>query len=249
MTCMDEMCPVPAGKFTMGSPSNQHTLYLPEYRIARTPVTNAQYHAFVQAIGREAPSHWEGSKPPQDREDHPVTWVTWYDAIAYCRWLTETSGTPYCLPSEAEWEKAARGTDGRMYPWGDEWGADRCKTGQGGTSPVEAYPRGASPYGCLGMTGNVWEWTRSLWGEYWHEPEFKYPYEPDDGRENLDAGDDVCRVLRGACWIGVRYFGRCAYRHFDPPTNAWGYNGFRLCISAGHAEDGLSPTGSKVCGG
>ena len=88
------------------------------------------------------------------------------------------------------------------------------------------------------MAGNVWEWTRSLWGTDWEIPEFGYPYDPSDGREKLDAGNDVCRVLRGSPWIGVRYFGRCPYRHFDAPDNAWGYNGFRVCISGKHNENG-----------
>jgi formylglycine-generating enzyme required for sulfatase activity len=119
-----EMVLIPAGKFLMGSDPSvdknardneqpQHTLHLPDYYLAKTPVTNAQYAAFVQATYRRQPEGWEHGKPPSGKEDHPVVHVSWHDAVAYCRWLSEVTGRPYRLPSEAEWEKGARGTDGR----------------------------------------------------------------------------------------------------------------------------------------
>jgi formylglycine-generating enzyme required for sulfatase activity len=141
--------------------------------------------------------------------------------IAYCRWLTDVLGscdaTPkpvrdlivdkgWCitLPSEAQWEKAARGGDGRRFPWGDEDAdgnrANFEETGIGHTSAVGCFPAGASPYGILDMSGNVWEWTRSLWGKDWDKPHFRYPYEAGGGREDLGAGVDVLRVLRGGAY-------------------------------------------------
>ena len=209
-----EMVLIPAGEFTMGSDPGsdpiaadneqpQHTLYLPDYYLARTPVTNAQYAAFVQAASHDPPSHWDGVKPPSGKEDHPVVFVTWHDAVAYSNWLAQATGKPYRLPSEAEWEKGARGSDGRIYPWGNRWDAQRCNSGEGGpgdTTPVGAYPQGASPYGLLDLAGNVWEWTRSLWGREVSRPAFGYPYDAEDGREDPGAGDEVLRVLRGGAF-------------------------------------------------
>ena len=130
----------------------------------------AQYRAFVAATGREAPDGWTNRAPARGEEDHPVVHVSWYDARDYCQWLSEVTGRSYALPSEAEWEKGARGTDGRIYPWGNQWDATRCNSWEsrlGKTTSVHAYPQGASPYGVLDMAGNVWEWTRSLWGKEW----------------------------------------------------------------------------------
>jgi formylglycine-generating enzyme required for sulfatase activity len=237
---------IPTGEFLMVSDPRrdkdadnderpQHTLYLPDYYLARTPVTNAQYLAFVQATGQRQPRHWEGGKPPGGKEDHPVVNVSWHDAVAYCRWLAEVTGKPYRLPSEAEWEKGARGADGRIYPWGDRWDARRCNTSEGGkgnTTPVGAYPQGASPYGLLDMAGNVREWTVSLWGKDVAKPAFKYPYDPTDGRENLETAPDFLRVLRGGSF---RYFQRnvrCANRSGDNPYSRGAYYGFRLVVSS-----------------
>ena len=239
-----EMVLIPAGEFLMGSDPRkdeyaedgeqpQHTLYLPDYYLAKTPVTNAQYAAFVQATSREQPRHWEGGKPPRDKEDHPVVYVSWHDAVAYCRWLAEVSGKPYGLPSEAQWEKGARGGDGRIYPWGNRWDAERCNSAEGGpgdTTPVGAYPQGASPYGLLDMAGNVWQWTRSLWGKGWGEPSFKYPYDPADGREDLDAPDSIRRVLRGGSFYNRRSHARCAYRFGRTPSSRYRRYGFRVVV-------------------
>ena len=127
-----EMVLIPAGEFLMGSDPSvdkdaygdeqpQHTLHLPDYYLAKTPVTNAQYVAFVQATDHAPPRHWKSErKPPRGKENHPVVWVTWHDAVAYCDWLSKVTGEPYHLPSEAEWEKGARGSDERIYPWGNQ---------------------------------------------------------------------------------------------------------------------------------
>ena len=254
-----EMILIPAGEFLMGSDPQkdanaredeqpQHTLYLPEYWIAKTPVTNAQYAAFVQATGHGAPEHWQKGEIPQGKDVHPVVYVTWHDALAYCTWLAEVTGKPYTLPSEAEWEKAARGpvlsevegTDGRIYPWGNTFGESKCNTeesGIKGTTPVDKYSQGASPYGVLDMAGNVWEWTRSLWGPWDGKDyssaklQFTYPYQADDKRENLQADDKWLRVLRGGAFLDDRDFARCAYRLRHYPNYRSTFIGFRVVVS------------------
>ncbi len=138
-------------------------LKLSEYWIDKTPVTNAEYARFVAITDREPPKHWEGKEPSEKIADHPVVNVTWYDAVAYAEWAGKR------LPTEEEWEKAAQGTDGRPYPWGDEEPTpELCNFGrnEGGTTPVGEYsPQGDSPYGCVDMVGNVWEWTASDYDE------------------------------------------------------------------------------------
>jgi formylglycine-generating enzyme required for sulfatase activity len=240
-----EMILIPAGEFLMGSdPAKdkqanddeqpQHTLYLPDYYLAKTPVTNAQYAAFVQATGYDPPSHWKGGEPPRGKEDHPVVNVSWHAAVAYCRWLAGVTGKSLGLPSEAEWEKGARGTDGRIWPWGNQWDAERCNSAEGGkgdTTPVGTYPAGASPYGLLDMAGNVWEWTRSLWGKGLEWPNFRYPYNPKDGRENPDAPGDILRVVRGGAFLGDVWLVRCAVRDRGSPGYRSRNVGFRVVVS------------------
>ncbi len=244
-----DMVLIPAGEFTMGSDPNldpdavddeqpQHSLHLPGYYLARTPVTNAQYAAFIQATGYSAPYYWKGGQPPGGAQDHPVVNVTWHDALAYCDWLAQASNKPYRLPSEAEWEKGARGSEGSIYPWGNQWDAARCnskETSQGDTSPplhvyagsttpVDAHPDGASPYGLLDMAGNVWEWTSSI-----HQA---YPYDPADGREELDAGADARRVIRGGASVNEAWRLRCASRGSDLPDFLFYDRGFRVALDA-----------------
>jgi len=197
-----EMVLVPAGEFIMGSEEGdpdaydcerpQHSVYLDAYWIDRTEVTNARFARFVEATLYETDAekaghgdvydpHWKSSQwefsvdwaHPRDRligiseiEDHPVVQVSWNDAAAYCEWAGKR------LPTEAEWEKAARGADGRKYPWGDAdpnehlsniGGVHATDDGYQFTAPVGSYPNGASPYGVLDMAGNVWEWVAD-----WH---------------------------------------------------------------------------------
>jgi formylglycine-generating enzyme required for sulfatase activity len=224
---------VPAGRFQMGSVMARdkhaqdaelppHPIHVPEFHIGQYPVTNRQYKAFVQATGHRAPKHWEEGWIPRGKYNHPVVYVSWRDAVAFCTWLSQGTGQPFRLPTEAEWEKAARGTDGRTYPWGDEPPNKlRCNFNKnaGDTTTIGRYsPQGDSPYGCAGMAGNVWEWCQSL-----DEP---YPYQADDGREDLQASGD--RVLRGGSWFDPPAVVRCASRpSYDP--DSWAVNfGFRI---------------------
>ena len=213
-----ELMRVPAGKFLMGSTKEnelafdaerpQHTMDIPyDYFMARFPVTNELYDAYAKAKGIKHPLDGWGNK-----KDHPVVKIKWTDAMEYCQWLNSLlkaelpTGLVLRMPAEAEWEKAARGTDGREFPWGNEFDKNKCNTsegGQGGTTPVGSYsPRGDSPYGCADMAGNVWEWTHSVMK--------KYPYNGSDGRENEKASGT--RVLRGGSFVNDVGFARCASR-------------------------------------
>jgi formylglycine-generating enzyme required for sulfatase activity len=235
---------VPAGEFLMGSEPKhdpcaqdrerpQHTLTLGDFYVARTPVTNAEYAAFVLATDHPAPAHWADGGELDGKADHPVVQVTWYDATAYGRWLADCTGKGYRLPSEAEWEKAARGSDGRLYPWGDAWDPPRCNTkesGMGDTTPVTAYEDGASPYGVLDMAGNVFEWTLSLWGTDIKVPDYAYPYDPWDGRENQGARNGVLRVIRGGGFYYAATYARTTCRLRSYPDYGVKTRGFRLAI-------------------
>jgi len=255
---------IPTGPFLMGTPerelsalakayggtresyreeSPQHTIVLPAFAIARTPVTNGLYGEFVTAAGARAPIIWHGAQPPESLRAHPVTDVSWEEARAFCEWLTSeivncklnitqypasqmaiyTLQSTIRLPTEAEWERAARGTDGRVFPWGADWNDARANTresGLGSTTPVGAYPSGASPAGLLDMAGNVWEWTTSL--------DAPYPYTPGDGREDPQAQGR--RILRGGCYANPYGFARCACRFRLLPSVRNSFLGFRLAI-------------------
>ena len=231
----------------------QHPVDLPAYYIARYPVTHAQYWAFVQATGHkpptadpnylesERPYEWPAGNPPPHLLNHPVVLVTWHDAQAYCTWLTERlrgwedmpgplasrlreQGWRVRLPTEAEWEKAARGADGRVYPWGDRPDPDRANysdTGIGATSAVGCFPAGASPYGVLDLSGNVWEWCQTKWRA-------DYKVSADESPEGGSL-----RVLRGGSFHSLQFNVRCAYRYGDVPL-FWSRNiGFRVVVAPG----------------
>jgi iron(II)-dependent oxidoreductase len=201
-----EMVPIPAGAFAMGSdvgPVDErpaHRVTLPSFSIDRFPVTNEQFAEFLNAAGHtnhkgerlfdhddpDARIHMTGGKWSADPgyEQHPVVEVSWAGARDYCTWRGKR------LPTEAEWEKAARGTDGRRYPWGNSApDSTRARFGAAynATVPVHAHPAGASPYGVQDMAGNAWEWVSSAYRPY--------PYRADDGREDLAAG--AVRATRG----------------------------------------------------
>ena len=240
----DELVAIPGGPFLMGDDddtdaSPQHEVMLPDFKIGRYPVTNSQYRQFVEATKREWDSE-DGWRP--DCANCPAVGMTWHDARDYCAWLTEVwrkngqikADEAVRLPSEAEWEKAARGTDGRQYPWEDKWDETRCNTSESGigrTCAVGMYPDGASPFGVLDLAGNVWEWTSSLWGKDPWDPAFKYPYDPADGRENVGAGDEILRVLRGGSWFDDQDGARCAYRCRNDPDYRFDDYGFRVVVS------------------
>ena len=232
-----ELVEVPAGAFLMGGTDEysfallfsmpQHQVTLPAFEIGRYPVTNAEYAAFVEATFRQPPHYWPDGHLPEDLADHPVHAVSWYDAQVYTAWLRAQTGRDYRLPTEAEWEKAARGEDGRLWPWGNEWDLKRCNSADGAagtTTPVGQYsPVGDSPYGCADMAGNVREWTQSLLKPY--------PYQTGDGREDLETDDP--RVLRGGAFNDNQWFVCCAFRLGGYPIGISGYRGFRVVVAPG----------------
>lgn len=205
----------------MGEGHDAHPVYVGACRVAACPVTNSEYYEFVKGTGHPPPKHWSHGRWQQLLGDHPVVNVSWYDVVAYCRWLTGVTGQVHRLLTEAEWEKAARGTDGRIYPWGDEFEETRCNSweaGNGRTTPVDAFPAGASPYGVLDLVGNVWEWCSTLYAPF--------PYCADDGRENPQA--DGWRVLRGGSWYDTEWGTRAARRLSSNPDHASHNTGFRV---------------------
>lgn len=212
----------------------QHEVQVAGYQISRYPITNAQYARFVQATGHSPPEHWRGPLPPPDLRNHPVVFVSWYDAQAYCQWRSGVEGRTFRLPTEAEWEKAAIGLQGALFPWGDELNTMRHNSYQAGigtTSSVGLFASGISPYGCFDMAGNVYEWTCSLWGADAWRPAFGYPYTPQDGRENFTAPATIYRVLRGGAYYLSHIFTSCTYRDRDLPNNRGRSLGFRVVTS------------------
>lgn len=224
------------GSFAMGSDESkdthamnnelpQHIVMLSGYWIGRNPVTVIQWRAFVNASGHKP----DDVNSLKGLEDHPVVCVSWHDAMAFCRWWSEKSGLTVNLPSEAEWEKAARGIDGRLYPWGDEFDQTRCnsgyttKSGIHTTTCVGKYsPQGDSPYGCVDMVGNVWEWTNSSDSEY--------PYHSGDGREDPPIYSTDYRVTRGGSWASDNAYARVASRSGTYCSLCRDNYGFRVVV-------------------
>lgn len=203
----------------------QHLRHQPAFIIGAHPITNAEYAEFVWEASYRPPRGWSGFRCPPDMELAPVAGVSWVDANAYCRWLASKTGRPFRLPTEAEWERAARGTDGRLYPWGQDFDPWRCNTlesSKRGVTPIYTYsPSGDSPVGACDMSGNVWEWTSSL--------QHAYPYVADDGRE--DPAAPGLRVARGGAWYYSRKLARCAAREGWQPTYVSTSLGFRLALN------------------
>lgn len=219
-----EMVTIPAGPFVMGSDDGDederpaHTVELPEYQIDKYEVTNAQFALFIAETGYVTDAElagegktWRSYYEP-GKENHPVVKVSWNDALAYCLWAGKR------LPTEAEWEKAARGTDGRIYPWGNEYDPNRLNGKDGGrrtTTPVGSFPEGASPYGVMDMAGNVWEWTDDWYQAYPGNP-VPSPY----------YGQKF-KVLRGGGWFDEADLVRTTNRSASIVTAANDDIGFR----------------------
>jgi formylglycine-generating enzyme required for sulfatase activity len=231
------MVHVPAGEFIMGSDEGDddeqpvHTVYLDAFYIDKTEVTNAQFAQFLNEQGNqeEGGVTWldigdedcliteSGGQyqPKSGYGDHPVVEVSWYGARAYCQWTGKR------LPAEAEWEKAARGTYGRTYPWGEGIDCDHAQYGEcgGRTVPVGSKPWGASPYGVLDMAGNVWEWVAD-----WYDSDY-YSQSPDRNPPGPDSGQ--YRVLRGGSWGSIPYDVRGGSRFGSNPDDSGYHRGFR----------------------
>jgi sulfatase modifying factor 1 len=247
---------IPAGDFLMGAADAEdderpvHRVHVSEFFIGRFPVTNDDYARFVRATGHPAPAIrglpliaaggrdavfkelgapyvWQQNEPPTGHSSHPVVLVQYEDATAYCRWLSEALGRTVRLPTEAEWEKAARGgVEGRRYPWGDDidpsrcnYLADRSVKMQRGTRPTGTYPPNA--YGLYDIIGNVWEWVSDWYGSDY--------YGSGDVRDPAGPGSGGMRIVRGGSWVNDDVMMlRCAYRHKVPPDTYAHSVGFRI---------------------
>jgi len=254
---------ISAGPCLMGEERQKYTIPY-DYKIAQYPITNAQFQAFVQAggygekvywreaeqagvwqegkgkgigneVSREGPYDWG---EPFTFTNHPVVGITWYEALAFTRWLTQRlvntgvlpEGWSIQLPNEPEWEKAARGTDGRKYPWGENADSNKANyvaTGIHTTSAVGCFPQGASPNRIEEMSGNMLEWTRSVWVKDLYPEDVKARQE----REHLAASKDKARVLRGGAFDSPGHGLRRAYRHYFHPYYRYYFLGFRVVAS------------------
>jgi len=198
----NEMVDIPAGTFIMGTDNRlpdegpEHTATTPRFWIDLYEVTNLQYKAFIDSTQRQSPNHFENRTYPPGKADHPVTYVTWFDANKYCKWAGKR------LPTGTEWEKAARGTDARMYPWGNTFNVNNANTPQrwkelkqkGDTTPVGSFPQGKSVYGVYDVSGNVWEWTASDYTPY-----------PGNTRTTEHYNQDY-KTLKGGSWWDCSFY-------------------------------------------
>lgn len=196
-TFSDDMVYIPAGEFTIGSnewwPKSQpeHKRIIDAFYMDKYEVTNKRYKKFVKAAERTPPAHWVNGEFPAERAEHPVVFVSWYDANDFCRWEGKR------LPTEPEWEKAARGTDKRTFPWGNKFEAKRGnmpQLGKNDTMPVGSFENGKSPYGVYDMAGNVWEWTADWFNPY-----------PGNNHSDENYGEKY-KVVRGGSWYDCTYY-------------------------------------------
>ncbi len=201
------MVTVPEGEFLLGE--ERRRLWISAFHIDSAPVTHREYAEFVAATGHPAPEYWNRGEFPPERADHPVVGVSIDDARAYARWRGKA------IPTEEEWEKAARGSDGRTYPWGDLFSSERANVRGAGirdTTPVGRFPTGKSPYGCVDMVGNVWEWTETA-----HDAAGRF------------------LTLKGGSWYDVSSYARCAARFSARPDYRGSCVGFRCVKRIGSA--------------
>ncbi len=251
---LPNMLPVPGGVFLMGTSDDdiqhlelkqsdwaydwaynnmfenerpQHTVNLGSFEIAQYPITNSEYYQFTTDTGYRLPRAWDGFTFSEEFGDHPVTGVSRVDAQQYILWLNKRTGSEYRLPTEEEWECAARGKDGRIYPWGNTFDPWRCNTSESakrGTTPVGAYsPSGDSPCGAADMVGNVWEWTSSIFARYASDPEDTQDIPP----------AKIRYVVRGGGWYYSRKLARCAARESMLQDYISRVIGFRLARAVG----------------
>ena len=224
--CENEMILIPAGDFLMGDDEGgatdeypEHSALLNAFLIDKYPVTNAQYKMFIDITAHRAPPQWAGGTYAIDEAENPITNVSWNDAHAYCKWVNKR------LPSEAEWEKAARGKKGQIYPWGSAFRKDNinCNNEFDMTTSVKEFPGGASPYGVMDMCGNASEWV-----EDWYFDEY-YKSSPMDNPQGPTGGQ--YRVTRGGFFGENKAGVRCSSRHYSPPAAMQEHVGFRCAKS------------------
>jgi formylglycine-generating enzyme required for sulfatase activity len=261
---------VPAGKFTMGERQAVHEVYLDGFCMAKYLVTNAEYKAFATATGHtRLPRHWRNTTFPEGKANHPVLWVSWDDAQEYCAWVSKGTGRVVALPTEAQWEKAARGPKAFLYPWGNDantenlnynglcarkFGLEVTANGHvsgwkeftatppyrelvdhgGYTTPVGAYPRGKSFYGCYDMAGNAWQWCTDWYmQEYYklpdanHNPKGPSREKADDVHRAAERGK--VKVVRGGSWYAHLISARSVFREETRrPEGGYHSVGFRI---------------------
>ena len=243
---LEKVVVVPAGEFVMGTDNLKtdaqnrpaHKVFLDTFAIDKYPVTNAQYAQFVAQTDRRVPLHWKGGKFKPEEVLHPVTMVTWFDAKAYCAWAGKR------LPKEAEWEKAARGTDERRWPWGNVMDTKRLNNyyNVGKTTSVFTYKNGVSPYGAFDMAGNVQEWVFDSFERYKGSdaPSIIFVAKKQvasDDKEDRKAKmgkfintDKKYKVMRGGSWKGDPFSASSYHRGYAWPNSTSDFFGFR-CAS------------------
>ena len=213
--------PVAGGEVALGGEGTDMPLrreLVSPFMIAETEVTNEQYREFVKAKGHKAPTHWERDEFPPGTAAEPVTHVTWQDAEAYCKWLSEQLGATVRLPTEAEWERAARGDENLKYPWGNAWNerAAASRETKGRVRPVKSYDENRSPFGAFDMAGNVWEWVSD---------------EARDGEGQPKLLDGLRqRVIKGGSADEPRAFISATVRFEFPEQQGSGKLGFRYVV-------------------
>jgi len=239
---VDGMVYISAGEFVMGSDDSdeealgkefglrkeryyedempKRKVKSPGYYIDRYELTNSKYKEYMEATGTKAPPNWENGQIPRGKEEHPVTYVTWFEARDYCKWAGKR------LPTEQEWERAARGDNGNKYPWGNDYDEAKANLNSGEVKRVGSYVDDKSPHGVYDMAGNVMEWVNDWYDAY-----------PGNSNSNKDYGGDKHKVLRGGLggmsghYIINKIYARGANRNYYIPGGAGEDGGFRCAKS------------------